>query len=279
MNSIIKLIKSDPKWSLSILFTALLSFALTFYSVKTTERKCIPVFFVEPVRMQLLDRSQTTEAPFKVIKKDGTEIEDNIILARFYFYNYGKKTLHIEDVASDLRISIKNDSCEILDYKVLLQSEPEVVEANLNLTEERGKDELIINFLAIEKGDGFTGQIIYSGKIDDKISIRGKIIDSEDIVTNETISELRPFWWKIVVLFTVTIFICLILFIICLIIFSQFEYRNWTSKFNSVVEYCMEKKNYNDNDYHNVPFFPCLNSNNIREKSFRQEKLNPNRST
>jgi hypothetical protein len=200
MSLIKKHFKGDLKFTISTII-AIGSILFTIYSQSIAEKRCQPVFIVDPVRMQLIDRDKTSDPPFIVMNKDSTEIEDNIILVRFYFYNYGKKTLRIEDVPSKPLIGFENENCEILSHQILVQTDPEKVEAQLSKTVHRGKDELEIKFLAIEKDEGFTGQLIYTGSINERISISGTIIDSEDIITNVTIGKLSPFWWKYILHF------------------------------------------------------------------------------
>jgi hypothetical protein len=156
--------------------------AVYFYSSGRRYRKII--FFEDPIKTEILNQERLTQAPIKVYRNNGDEIINDLISVRFYLWNAGTEAIHSNEVLRDIILSLDNNSSEIIDYR-LLKISREVAEISLQRSHIDSLRSLMLSFSILEKNDGITGQIIYEGSIDSKLSIHGVI---------EGIDEFSPFY-------------------------------------------------------------------------------------
>lgn len=151
---------------LSILITIV--FGYYFLYVGDKERE--PTFYVDPVRTLILDQENAADAPLRLLKPNNDTIDSDVVSAYFYFFNQGKETIKRENIYSPLKVKIEGG--EILYFKVL-KTAREI--SGIKITKDTTDNSLAIDFNALEKDDGFVGQVIFEGDSESPIVIQGGV--------------------------------------------------------------------------------------------------------
>jgi hypothetical protein len=151
---------------LSILITIV--FGYYFLYVGDKERE--PTFYVDPVRTLILDQENAADAPLRLLKPNNDTINSDVVSAYFYFFNQGKETIKRENIYSPLKVKI--DNSEILYFKVLKTARDI---SGINVSKDTTDNSLTIDFNALEKDDGFVGQVIFEGDSEAPIIIQGGV--------------------------------------------------------------------------------------------------------
>ncbi len=161
--------------SRDIIISSIISIAITivfgYYFLYIGIRERRPTFYVDPIRTTILDKSQAANAPLMLLKANGDTIQSDVTSVYFYFFNQGKETIKHENIYSPLTVSLGNNA-KILDFKVLKNSRSV---SGIELTYDSVKNSLKIDFKALEQEDGLAAQIIFEGKKDAILSMRGGI--------------------------------------------------------------------------------------------------------
>ncbi len=147
------------------------------YATFLTHETRDPTFVVDPNRVEILSAERAATAPIKVLRRDGSPIRGNIYAVRFYIWNAGNQSIRQENVLDSIRISLRNEADEILDYKVLKVSRP-ITRARLATVSPvrpvgHGLRTLAFVFSILEHNDGLSGQIIYQSNPGQFLSSRG----------------------------------------------------------------------------------------------------------
>lgn len=145
-----------------------------FYSVQKSKYEREPIFLLDSVRTEIINKQIISETSVRVIKSDGTEVTNDLTALRFYFWNDGKKPIKKEDILEPLFLQLSDSSSEIIDYRVLKLSR-DVTGFQLSRDKLKEKNVLSIDFRILEKDDGITGQIIYSGNPNSMLLMKGTI--------------------------------------------------------------------------------------------------------
>ena len=146
---------------------------LAYYYADLAYAKREPAFVVDPTRVLIVDAEVATGSLLKVVRSDNKPIKGDVSSARIYFWNQGRQSIVPGHVLKDLKINIAD--AEILDFRVLSQSRPEILQASLSRDPEDGEHALIMSFQILEENDGFCAQINYEGKRDTQITLSGAI--------------------------------------------------------------------------------------------------------
>jgi hypothetical protein len=189
-----------------------IGFSLYFYLHSKSERE--PVFLVDPVKTIVIDSKVLPKTTLQVIKGNNIPIEGDITSIRFYFWNNGKEPIRREHILLPIVISLGDKQGEILDYKLLSSSRPDVINAIIERNERDPKTSININFRILEKDDGFTGQILYSGDPNKELLIKGVIEGVREIETNASLLKM-PFYKSMFLNFGLPI---LLVFFICVFV-------------------------------------------------------------
>lgn len=151
---------------LSILITIV--FGYYFLYVGDKERE--PTFYVDPVRTVIIDQANVGEAPLQLLKPNHDTVDADVVSAYFYFFNQGKETIKRENVYSPLKIKV--DKSEILYFK-MLKTARDI--SGIKVTRDTLDNSLAVDFSALEKDDGFVGQVIFEGSKDAPLVIEGGV--------------------------------------------------------------------------------------------------------
>ncbi len=151
---------------LSILITIV--FGYYFLYVGDKERE--PTFYVDPVRTVIIDQSNAATAPLRLLKPNNDTIDSDVVSAYFYFFNQGKETIKEENIYAPLKVKVEN--AEILDFKVLKTARDI---SGIRVIKDTTDNSLRIDFTALEKDDGFFGQVIFEGDRNAPMTIEGGI--------------------------------------------------------------------------------------------------------
>jgi hypothetical protein len=158
-----------------IAFSSFISIAITivfgYYFLYIGERFREPTFYIDPVRTTIIDRSSAVSAPLQLFKANGDTIKSDVISVYFYFFNQGRETIKHENIYSPILIKLSSNS-QILDFKILKNARKV---SGISVQMDSSLNALSVDFNALEKDDGFAGQIIFEGDKDTTISIEGGI--------------------------------------------------------------------------------------------------------
>lgn len=187
---------------ISIIIT--LVFGYYFLYVGIRERR--PTFYVDPTRTTILDKENAANAPLLLLKSNGDTIVSDVTSIYVYFFNQGDETIKQQNIYSPLKI-VMGDSAEILDFKILKVAR---AVSGITVTRDTFDNTLGINFKALEKDDGFVGQLIFEGNKNSSISLQGGI----DGVKNfeSYLSTIDPLYFlAATVIFLIAAYVFLIL--------------------------------------------------------------------
>ena len=186
---------------LDIIISNAISIAITvifgYYFLYVGDKEREPTFYVDPNRTIIIDKANAQDAPLQLLKPNHDTIQNDVVSVYFYFFNQGKETIKRENVYAPLTVSVIDS--EILYYKVLKTARDI---SGINVTKDTVNNSLKIDFNALEKDDGFVGQIIFEGDKDAIVMIDGGV-DRVKYFRNE-LESIPP------VYFLVALFIFLI---------------------------------------------------------------------
>lgn len=171
---------------------------IAFYSIYSQAHR-EPNVIVDPVRITIVNSKLFPNSSLKVTRGDTSIIRDDVTALRVFFWNSGDQSIKTENVIQPLTIYLDDANAEILDYKVLKISRPDVVKINVTPSEKSPLRELIFSFNILERDDGFFCQIIYAGNPSVVVKTSGAIEGVKHINDNESVSNGR-YWSKLVYL-------------------------------------------------------------------------------
>lgn len=171
------------------IITCILGIGSTYYFYQLSKSTREPVFLIDPIRAPVIDSKSFPKTTLRVVKDKNIAIEGDITSIRFYFWNNGKEPIRRENILNPIVVSLSDKGGEILDYKMLSLSRPEVIDATIERSDRDPKTSLKISFRMLEKDDGFTGQLLYSGDPNANLIIKGVIEGVEKIETNASLSK------------------------------------------------------------------------------------------
>jgi hypothetical protein len=180
-----------------IIISNVLSIAITivfgYYFLYVGEKQREPTFYVDPVKTMIIDKTTAADAPIQLLKANHDTIRNNVISVYFYFFNQGQETIKKENIYSPIKIKVDTSS-EILYHKVLKTSRNV---SGIRIDKDTVDKSLIVHFDALEKDDGFVGQLIYEGNVDSKIFIEGGIDGAKEFKSE--LNSIHPLYFLIAI--------------------------------------------------------------------------------
>jgi hypothetical protein len=196
--------------SKDIIITSMISIAITivfgYYFLYIGNRERKPTFYLDPIRTTILDKKNAGSAPLQLLKANGDTIKSDVTSVYFYFFNQGAETIKQENIYSPLKI-VMGERTEILDFKILKVARPV---SGISLRLDTVSRSLQIDFKALEKDDGFVGQIIFEGNKNASILLEGGVDGVKKFETHLT--AINPVYLLIaIVIFLIASYIFLVL--------------------------------------------------------------------
>ena len=151
----------------------LVGIPLTVYLYLLGVQARIPAYYVNPARVRVFDTSIPAPSQLQVLYK-GKDLSADVTATTVYFWNDGKLPIKADDVLEQVTIEL-DPSCEILDARVLKVSRP-VTKFSMGQVSGIAKNVLPVSFNILERGDGAAIQVIYLGKPDARVLVKGTVI-------------------------------------------------------------------------------------------------------
>lgn len=193
-----------------IIISSVISIAITivfgYYFLYVGEKHREPTFYVDPVRTMIIDKTNAADAPLQLLKPNHDTINADVSSVYFYFFNQGLETIKRENVYSTLKVKLDTGT-EILYYKILKTSRRVT---GIDVSKDTIDNSLAINFNALEKDDGFVGQIIYEGPKEAQLWMEGGI-DGVHEFKSELVSVSPTYLLAALFIFLITAYIFLLL--------------------------------------------------------------------
>lgn len=146
------------------------SLALYFHAQSVQDKK--PLYYLGQ-RATIVDSAVATPSPLQVFYKGQPIGNTNVVELVLYFWNGGKLPIKTEDILEPVQIEVA--SGEILESRVLHISRS-VTKFEIHPVSESPKNVLPLSFGILEHNDGAAIQIIYAGKADTAITVKGTIV-------------------------------------------------------------------------------------------------------
>src|SRR5882724_10374125 len=143
-----------------------------FYAESREERD--PVFVVDPNRVEIISEERVANGPIIVLRRNKTPIRGDVYAVRFFFWNAGRLAIEPQDILEPLRVTLRDSSSEILDFRSVKTSRP-IARIQLSRARTDSLRTLLLSFSILERGDGLAAQIIYQGKRGAPLQISGTI--------------------------------------------------------------------------------------------------------
>jgi hypothetical protein len=205
-NRIFTLIKKNWVGFLGLIIGIIgISLSIFLYSNSKKERNLY--FVIETPRSNVLDFSKLTDAPLKILRRDGSQIEGNVYIVKFYFWNAGRLSIRNSEILEPLVIHFEGKETEILDYRILKTSR-DLIKMKLDRAESDPLRSLDLSFKILEHYDGFCTQIIYKGTENIAITLEGSV---EGI---KTINTTLPARYKTAKIFTFLFYLAICVFFV-----------------------------------------------------------------
>lgn len=194
-----------------IIISSVISIAITivygYYFLYVGYKLREPTFFVDPIRTTILDKANAADAPLHILTSNGDTITSDVVSVYIYFFNQGEETIKYENVYSPLKVKLDTNS-RILDFKII-KSARDV--SGIAVTIDSTNSFLNVGFRALEKDDGFVGQVIFAGNKDSRLYIEGGIDGAKDFKSE--MATIDPFYFMIALtIFLISAYIFLIVY-------------------------------------------------------------------
>jgi hypothetical protein len=167
--------------------------AISVYLYNPTAER-VPTFVIDPVRTPIVSSKFFPDSALKVTRANNLPIQGDVTAVRISFWNDGKQSIKPDNILQGLTLTLNDVNGEILDYKVLKVSRPDVVKIVLKASDKNPARDLMLEFNILEKDDGFTCQIIYEGDPSAALTVFGVVEGVKTIKSNETLTGDRV--WK-----------------------------------------------------------------------------------
>ncbi len=141
-------------------------------------RERVPVFLIDRDRVPVLDARTLAKSQIRVIRADGSEVTDDITAVRFFLWNAGRESIRPENILRSLQIRVASDRSEILDYRLIAQTRPDIVNFSLQRHDSRT---LKVDFNILERGDGGTGIVFLSGTRNAELQLDGVVEGTSEV--------------------------------------------------------------------------------------------------
>ena len=154
----------------------LASFAFGIYWYVQSKQERAPAYYVSPTRARIVDTSVPAPPQLQVLYK-GKDLNANLSAVIVYFWNNGKLPIKAEDVLEPMKIEL-DPLCGIIDARILKVSRA-VTGFGKGEISDTMKNELPLSFRILEHNDGAAIQIIFSGKPDTSVSLKGVVMGAK----------------------------------------------------------------------------------------------------
>jgi hypothetical protein len=192
-----------------VIISNVLSIAITivfgYYFLYVGDKEREPTFYIDPIRTVIIDKTNAADAPLQLLKPNLDTIDSDVVSVYFYFFNQGKETIKRENVYAPITIKVKD--AEILYYKVLKTARPI---SGIKVSKDTVNNQLMVDFDALEKDDGFVGQIIFEGDRQSELIIDGGV-DRVKFFKSELVSIPPVYFLIALFIFLIAAFIFLLL--------------------------------------------------------------------
>lgn len=171
MNSILKFFDNNPLLNLISFFIGVFGFilAIIFYIKSIKEKK--PIYDLKTFR--LIDDSLSGIKNLSLTYRN-LEVK-NLSLTKIAFWNNGKESINISDIAKADSLKIfSKEGIIIYDYEIVFSHRAN----NLKINNDE-KNVLLIIFDFLNYHDGFVLNIYHNGKMNSDVEINGTFIDSQ----------------------------------------------------------------------------------------------------
>lgn len=177
-----------------------------YYFIYVGERHREPTFYVDPVKTMIIDKTTAADAPIQLLKANHDTITSDVVSAYFYFFNQGQETIKRENIYSPIKVKV-DTGAEILYFKII-KSAREV--SGINLSQDTVDNSIAVDFKALEKDDGFVGQVIYEGSLNTKLFVEGGVDGAKEF--KGELNSIRPLYILIALfIFLVAAYILLLM--------------------------------------------------------------------
>ena len=160
-----------------------------YFSTPAVER--VPTLLVDPVRTTIINSKFFPDSSLKVTRADNVLVQGDVTAVHVYFWNAGKQSIKPENILQRVTLTLNDVNGEILNYKILKVSRPNVVKIDLKPTGNNPARDLVFEFNILEENDGFTCQIIYAGDPSAAVTVFGVVEGVKKINTNENLTADR----------------------------------------------------------------------------------------
>jgi hypothetical protein len=169
---------------------AVASLVFAYYVHAVSQERRVPVFAIDPQRVELFTAESASRAPIRVFTADGQPVTKDLTAVHWYFWNAGRKPIKGADVLEPLRIRLGDPSGRILDFKVTRTSRP-VARVHLDRDPGDPARALLLSFAILEMDDGAAGQLIYVGGRAAPVTISGTIEGVRSVASPEVLAKSR----------------------------------------------------------------------------------------
>jgi len=149
---------------------------LAFYFYFASQRDPRLTYSVNPIRVPVVQGEKLTS--LKVLF-NGADVQGDIIAAQIAVWNAGAGSIRSTDIMAPIQIQTEGNS-PILEATIRKMTRPVVGVWTDQAQLSAGR--VLVGWKILEKNDGFVLQVIYSGSINNKLSLTGDVAGKKSFV-------------------------------------------------------------------------------------------------
>lgn len=168
------------------LVSVIIGVYVSWYYYEKSIQKRQPIFAVDVIPSTVYDTKQELRVPLKVTREDGQPLTKSVHVASHIFWNAGNLPISASDVLTPIRISLGNQSSELLAVSVVKQSRA----VTACTVKQDSPNSFQIAFRILEQEDGCQIRIFYAGSQSPGYKIDGEIIGVKKLtISGESVFE------------------------------------------------------------------------------------------
>lgn len=196
----------------------LIGISFSIYSHVSSQIEREPVFITDTTQTLVARGDKKGSEKIKVMDENSKLIDGDVIAIKFHFWNQGRHTIKSEDILETLLLKLEGEDVVIRDLSIVASTRDNVVGASI---QEVDNTTLSFAFKTLEKGDGFSGQIIYSANGVAKINLSGDLdgVSGDGILNTKDLE--RSIFWRWYIPITVAFILAIIAFFAIVALFTK----------------------------------------------------------
>jgi hypothetical protein len=196
-----------------------IALVIAIYALIKPGARRLPTLRLDPARTKIVDSTLFPNSSLKLVGANNTPITGDVTAVDLYFSNAGEQSIKSENILQPITVSLNDPTGQILEYRILKMSRPDIVKLNLLPTPANPARELMLQFNILEQNDYARCQIIYAGNPSATFTVTGVVEGATKIITNDVSLE-EPRWTRRIELIAKFLIVAIIIVLLGLVVWT-----------------------------------------------------------